>query len=430
MTTQTVKFWAIQNRTDHGKRSPWVVRWSVQAGSRRVLASQSFTHRVKADQFRSQLMAAYASGETFSLHTKLPESWNREQVSVATWAHTWVQQNWPTWKPNSRRAVVHVVADSLPLLTAQASPDLAEKQLSALRSATRVWLASPDAAMPEHLERWSIDLRDLTHAQAKLADVELTRTEAGTPKASVTARRYRTTMRTMLTAAVEQKLCDEVVWPKHAQRRTSQKVTNSVEHTDLPTFAQASEAFDRMVNHQPASGGLRVLSYIMYLAGLRPSEARALHIEDLDLPAEGWGSILVRRAITDAGDSFTGAGEEEGVTKTGTSRTVPIPPVLVSILRDCAGERTSGLLVATRSGQPVTISNWGRAWRAARGDKPWRLYDLRHACATTWLGAGVPIGTVARRMGHSPDVLLRVYAGALTGDDEIANSRIEAVLQA
>lgn len=430
MNTQTVKFWAIQNRTDHGKRSPWVVRWSVQAGSRRVQASQSFTHRVKADQFRSQLMTAYAAGEKFSLHTKLPESWNREQVSVATWANTWVQQNWATWKPNSRRAAVHVVADSLPLLVAHTAPELTDEQMAALRSSTRDWLSSPALEMPEYLQRWSLNLRDLTHAEAKLADAELSRTSEGAPKASVTARRYRTTMRMMLAAAVEQKQCDENVWPKHSQRRTSQKINHTVQAADLPTFRQAQEAFDRMQNHQPASGGLRVLSYVVYLAGLRPSEARALHIEDLDLPAEGWGSILVRRAITDAGDSFTGAGEEEGVTKTGTSRTVPIPPVLVSILRDWAGERTSGLLVATRTGKPVTISNWGRAWRAARGDKPWRLYDLRHACATTWLAAGVPIGTVARRMGHSPDVLLRIYTGALTGDDEIANDRIEAALQA
>jgi len=236
-------------------------------------------------------------------------------------------------------------------------------------------------------------------------------------------------MRTMLTAAVDQKLCDDVVWPKHAQRRTSQKVLTTVETSDLPTLAQATAALDRMRNHQPASEGLRVLGYLMYLAGLRPSEARALHLEDLELPEKGWGSILVRRAITDAGEDFTSADEQAGVTKTGAARTVPISQLLVGILRDYVGDRTSGLLVATRGGKPVTTSNWGRAWRAARGDADWRLYDLRHACATTWLAAGVPIGTVARRMGHSPDVLLRVYAGSLAGDDEIANERIDHLLQ-
>ena len=429
MTTQKVKFWAIQNRSDHGKRSPYVVRWCIQSGSRRVVGTQSFTHRAQADQFRSRLMIAYADGERFSLHTKLPESWNREQISVAEWGHRWVHQNWATWKPNSRRAAVHVLADSLPLLVSGSAPDMDAEELAAVRSEARTWLASKTANIPECLARWSLDLRELGPAEAKLADAELARTLDGTPKASVTARRYRTTIRTMLTAAVEQKLCDEVVWPKHSQRRTSQKVAVAVETSELPTLAQATAALDRMRNHQPASEGLRVLGYLMYLAGLRPSEARALHVEDLELPDEGWGSILVRRAITDAGKDFTSAAEHAGVTKTGAARTVPISQLLVGILREYVGDRTSGLLVATRGGKPITISNLGRAWRAARGDAGWRLYDLRHACATTWLAAGVPIGIAARRMGHSPDVLLRVYFGSLTGDDEIANRRIDEFLQ-
>jgi hypothetical protein len=35
---------------------------------------------------------------------------------------------------------------------------------------------------------------------------------------------------------------------------------------------------------------------------------------------------------------------------------------------------------------------------------------------------------VARRAGHSVDVLLRVYANCIDGDEEIANQRISTVL--
>jgi integrase len=35
-----------------------------------------------------------------------------------------------------------------------------------------------------------------------------------------------------------------------------------------------------------------------------------------------------------------------------------------------------------------------------------RVYDCRHACATTWLRAGVPLGEVARRLGHSVETLV------------------------
>jgi integrase len=58
-----------------------------------------------------------------------------------------------------------------------------------------------------------------------------------------------------------------------------------------------------------------------------------------------------------------------------------------------------------------------------------RPYDLRHACLSTWLNAGVPPARVAERAGHSVDVLLRIYANCVEGDDEIALTRIGKALQ-
>jgi integrase len=53
-----------------------------------------------------------------------------------------------------------------------------------------------------------------------------------------------------------------------------------------------------------------------------------------------------------------------------------------------------------------------------------RPYDLRHAAASLWLNAGVPATEVARRLGHSVAVLLRVYANCIDGADEGSNDRI------
>jgi integrase len=39
-----------------------------------------------------------------------------------------------------------------------------------------------------------------------------------------------------------------------------------------------------------------------------------------------------------------------------------------------------------------------------------RVYDLRHACVSTWLNGGVPPTQVVEWAGHSVAVLLRVYA--------------------
>jgi integrase len=57
-----------------------------------------------------------------------------------------------------------------------------------------------------------------------------------------------------------------------------------------------------------------------------------------------------------------------------------------------------------------------------------RPYDLRHACLSTWLNGGVAATQVAEWAGHSVEMLLRVYAKCLDGQDEITRRRITAVL--
>jgi integrase len=54
-----------------------------------------------------------------------------------------------------------------------------------------------------------------------------------------------------------------------------------------------------------------------------------------------------------------------------------------------------------------------------------RPYDLRHAAVSTWLNAGVPAPQVADWAGHSVDVLLRVYAKCISGQQAEAKRRIE-----
>ena len=76
-----------------------------------------------------------------------------------------------------------------------------------------------------------------------------------------------------------------------------------------------------------------------------------------------------------------------------------------------------------------------RAWKLAREEAlapeevasplARRPYDLRHACLSTWLNAGVPATQVAAWAGHSVNVLLRVYAKCVYGQEEVALRRIE-----
>ena len=184
----------------------------------------------------------------------------------------------------------------------------------------------------------------------------------------------------------------------------------------------------------------------MYYAALRPAEAVNLRQSDCELPAFGWGRVYLSQTTPEVGKRYTDSGHLHDVKglkhrPDDEVRLVPIPPELAEILRWHIAEfgiAPDGRLFRQPNGGVVGSSTYSQVWRAARelaltpaqaaSPLAGRPYDLRHAAVSLWLNAGVPAPTVARRAGHSVDVLLRVYANCIDGDDEIANQRISGAL--
>lgn len=185
-------------------------------------------------------------------------------------------------------------------------------------------------------------------------------------------------------------------------------------------------AIAAIANDKAGSLVYQAMTAVAYYSGLRPSEVVMLRVRSLDLPDSGWGRIWVTEA--DDGDDVPGE------PKTGR-RDVPIPPVLVEVLANWLNDRDlrdpDALLFRTARGGRPNQQNWNRAWKLALtkvGHPPLRVYDCRHAAATTWLRAGVTLGEVARRMGHSVDTLVANYVGPLETDEEISNEKIDVAL--
>ena len=285
-----------------------------------------------------------------------------------------------------------------------------------------------DARCAEWLDRSCLRLGQLNREVLAGVDSKLGVGDSGQPLAASTASRYRKVARTCIRRAVELDILEADPWPATRRGRSSRKAVQSKRSVDtrrLPdplTFARALAAIP---THQPGSRTYQVMTAVAYYGGLRPSEVVMLRRKVLHLPAAGWGRI----DVVEADISF----DEPGEPKTGP-RTVPIPPQLVATLRQWTDEQSIGrdeLLFRTRTGKRPTGSNWTRAWHralAAIDHGPLRVYDCRHAAATTWLMAGVPLGEVARRLGHSVETLVSTYVGALVGDEALANARIDEVL--
>lgn len=134
-------------------------------------------------------------------------------------------------------------------------------------------------------------------------------------------------------------------------------------------------------------------------------------------------------------------------------RHVPVHPALVETLRqhiDRFSTGVEGRLLVTRTGkargplgraspQPAVHRHRARVWHKARtaafspelvaAPLARRPYELRHACLSTRLNAGVPPAQVAEWAGHGVNDLLRVYAKCMDEQDELAKQRTEAALR-
>lgn len=425
---QTVKVYGVQDRrTTVQAKLPWVVRYTIDGRHR----SKSFRTRAEADRYRSLLLQAVQAGGRFDETTGEPESWQTplRDLRVHEWSRRWLAEQWQEWQPRTRTSATEGLARFVTIAVEHGAktPD-----------GLRVYLytaLSPDSegGREAQYEKWlaknCLTLGELDRERIADIDRRLALKLDGSPMAANTANRIRIIARASVQSAIDAGAVPADAWPQRSKSRARRKVARtkrSVDVRTLPSPQAMAEAIDAIVTQQPGSRTYRVMTAVAYYAGLRPSEVVMLRVRSAELPAEGWG----RLDITEADISF----DEPGEPKTGP-RTVPIPPVLVAMLREWVEQNDitspDQLLFRTRNDTRPSGSNWARAWHRALesvGQPPLRVYDCRHAAATTWLRAGMPLGETARRLGHSVETLVSTYVGALDDEEQVGNQRIDSLL--
>ncbi|MDQ3651106.1 MAG: site-specific integrase [Acidobacteriota bacterium] len=184
-----------------------------------------------------------------------------------------------------------------------------------------------------------------------------------------------------------------------------------------------------------------VLFAFALATGMRPEEYLGLQWKDVDLER---GVVIVRRALI---WRSTGGGWYFGEPKTARSRrSIPLPASTLRALtehrRQQAAERLKAgaayqqndLVFATPEGGPLASRNLKRRHfrpilERAKLPKDFRLYDLRHSCATLLLAAGEHPKVVSERLGHASITLtLDVYSHVLPTMQEAASQKLESLL--
>ncbi|MFF8354503.1 tyrosine-type recombinase/integrase [Streptomyces chartreusis] len=271
----------------------------------------------------------------------------------------------------------------------------------------------------------------------------------GTPAAGDTYRRRRRALNTALEHAVV--AGDLSGNPLQRARRKYVGSNDVVDRRVLVNALQARQLLAAVsyVGSWDRCRGRRLVAFyaVLYYAGLRPAEAVGLRWSDCHLPETDWGTLTLWETRPVSGKQWTDSGERHDrrglkARESTKDRPVPIPPVLVGILeahRKVFGTAEEGRVFGNERGGVVGSSTYWRVWEEARkyGLPPERVasplagrpYDLRHACITRWLNAGVPIAEVARRVGNSPEVIQRRYHGCIDGHEEAANAKIAKALE-
>jgi len=446
-----VRFWDVR-RNKSSKRISYEVRWVV-AGRQK---SRTRATKALADSLLSDLRQAARRGEAFDAESGLPESM-LVRGAGASWldfAQAYVDAKWPHAAAKSRDGTTEALATATPALTLDL-PGRPDAQ--AIRRALRHHLLPPDARdrfRPPDVEvacRWlaaaSLPLAELADASTvRLGLDALALKLDAKAAAATTVSRKRAVFYNALQYAVELGLLPSN--PLDTIRWKPAKVAETVDPRVVINPRQAQELLTAVTYVGRRGRGRRLMAMYacMYYAGLRPGEAIALRDADCHLPSHGWGRLALTTSRPEVNTRWTdtGSAHEERRLKHRAQRDVrpvPIPPVLVSILREHMAEfgpGPDGRLFRSERGGVVASTAYGDVWAQARtlaftpaqvaSPMARRPYDLRHAAVSLWLNAGVPATEVAARAGHSVEVLLRVYAKCVDGQVATVNKRIDEAL--
>ncbi|MBU7598953.1 tyrosine-type recombinase/integrase [Streptomyces sp. P38-E01] len=447
-----VRFYSIEtNKRVKGKS--YTVRWKVAHRKH----SKTYKNFVAADDERSKLLEAHRRRELFDIETGFPVSWTSKAAEM-TWfqfAVEYVDWKWPRSSGNTRKNMAKALTTvTIALLR---TPMPAHFDPVKVRRALREYAfnvnrrCDPGKPVPSEVQSildWFKRNSQPMSAWEKTENVDkviaaLGALLDGTPAAASSVTRNDRIMNLVMGYAIRRNYLTINPLPKGKGERSAPRVAQAIDKRCLLSRDLVARMLD-WIGERPRRGRLyQAFFATLYYAGLRPEEAVGLRVGDAALPSTGWGEFLVHEAQPEVGSQWTDTGEvHEGRglkgRGEGDTRTVPIHPSLVVILRGAIQKydlKPTDLLFPGEKGDMLAGSVFRRVWAKARkqvlpepelkSPTGRRVYDLRHTCLTTWLNSGIPAAEVADWAGNSVQVLLATYARCIVGQRDDYLKRTE-----
>ena len=233
----------------------------------------------------------------------------------------------------------------------------------------------------------------------------------------------------MLSTAVQWQIivsnpCDRVKPPKI--RQTEPKALDDVQAVELLELLESEDI------------QYRTMIQLLIMLGLRREELLGLKWGDIDFDNS---LIAIGRSIQYLPDR----GIYESDTKTSSSqRVIKAPELVISALKEYRAyqsemrlklgdyRKDTGFIFTKSDGTPMhpdSLTAWFKKFISKNNLPDVTLHSLRHTNATLQIANGVPVTTVAKRLGHAnAATTTKIYAHAIRSADEAAAQAIENIL--
>jgi len=424
-----VNVFRIQHRPNAKK--PYIVKWRVDGRDK----SNAFRTLREAEAKKRKLENAKENGLPFSPTTGEPVEWGAGKITFAECVYEMSTIKSKKWQPRSTESfadaislsIINLISDRYKSPNERSTRNKIARDYMVAYEGTPLPLSNESAGILDRLKKHSLPLYQI---EGKILEEHMTflahLSNGEGFVANKTFTRRKQALHQALEYAYKKKYIkenpmdrvefdlgknDDAIKPERVLTKDEcRELTNKVK--SLP-----SEKYPGLANMAS------VFMSIIWLAGLRPSEVAGLKKQQVilgdvrEIHVEK-ASVTVRSTSTRDGKSYSYK-EPKGRAK-GSRRVVPINDELAKILAPYVKTYKNDEFIfpqplakgqdTSREVRPVPTDTIASYFEKCRPSEDVSLYTLRHTNASILIAAGYNVIEVAKRLGHSAEVCMRIYA--------------------
>lgn len=456
-------------------KSKYRIKWKVNARHH----TRAFPTKARAENYKKELDKANDAGIKFSPDSGEPEDWGRGRKTFAKLVQEYSEANWSNWGQRHKKDIQSNLGLAMyQFLTSSGQSRYSRKQTKdfvkkyLIQKEIPTNLTNQEKDDLERFMKSTYPVGDLTPSLLKKIINRLGKGETNQNiSLSLTTQKNR---KQAISAVLEYGFMNGDL-PKNPFKQVKLKKSSakSVNPREVLTPEQCRELQTELSGLKDLGPQISKLAGVLWLAGLRPSEAVALQKKHFHISKVNAYLEVAQASVTvgiELGDEITVGGKKVQTSTTlkqlksrdeGQMRTVPINKELkaqiVPYLKQFKDEDYvfplwifSQVWVLDDKGKKVKKKNGtGYLWTIQKTiDKsrpmltdtihsymnktsfsPIKPYSLRHTNASILIYSGLNIVEIATRLGHSVQVCQNVYVHLLNIKNPFDTSREDGFLK-